>query len=379
MKILNKAVLPKGFKAGGKACGIKKSGKPDLALFFSLQPAVAAGMFTSNAVPAAPVIVCRKHLRSKGYFQAVIANSGNANCFTGKAGLRDAELMAEYTADCLGIKKESVLVASTGIIGRRLALDKIRKGLPELAANLSDSGIGLAKKAIMTTDTFAKEITVKFAVGGKEVTISGVAKGAGMISPKMATMLCFIFTDAAIARKALESALKIAVADSFNCITVDGCMSTNDMVSVLANGAAGNPAITAGKNLKIFSAALKEVCLALAKMMVRDGEGATKFITIKVNKAASTADARRIALAVANYALFKTAIFAQSRNFYGRTVAACGASGARIDPARLKVWASPLEKKDITVTIDVNLGNSAATVYTSDLTYEYIKINAEYN
>jgi len=240
---LNQAVLPPGFLANGVNCGIKKSKKPDLALFYSRLPAKASAKFTTNSIIAAPLQVDRQQLKTGKYFQALIVNSGNANCFTGKQGLDDAWSTIKSTARALKINPRRVLVNSTGIIGKPLPVQKIKKAIGGLVSGLSTAGINQAQKAIMTTDTFAKEITVKFKIGGKAVTVCAVAKGAGMIAPDMATMLCFIFTDAAISKRALDKALSAAVENSFNCITVDGCMSTNDTVIILANAAAGNKMI----------------------------------------------------------------------------------------------------------------------------------------
>jgi glutamate N-acetyltransferase/amino-acid N-acetyltransferase len=368
-----------GFKASGLACGLKRSGRPDLALFYSAVPAKAAALFTANKIQAAPLVVDKKYLKNNKFFKAIIVNSGNANCFTGKAGLRDAQEMGALTARVLGIKKEAVLVASTGIIGRRLKLDKIKIAIPQLVKGLSRHGINKAKMAIMTTDTFAKEINARFRVGKKTVTLCGIAKGAGMIAPDIATLLCFIFTDANISKGAIKKALKIAVADSFNCITVDGCMSTNDMLILLANGAAGNSLIESGKNFSAFSEALNTVCLGLAKMVVQDAEGATKFIQIKVEKAANIAQAKHVALAIANYALFKAAMFASSKNIIGRTVAAIGASGVDVKEKDLKIRHSHLKKAAVSLKVSLGKGAASATIYTSDLSYEYVKINAEYN
>ncbi|HTY44815.1 MAG TPA: bifunctional glutamate N-acetyltransferase/amino-acid acetyltransferase ArgJ [Patescibacteria group bacterium] len=379
MKICYRAILPPGFKASAAAAGIKKSGKLDVALFYSVLPAKAACLFTANAIQAAPVQVSKSHLARNRSFHAIIVNSGNANCFTGQPGRKDAEAMAAYASDGLAVKKEEVLVASTGIIGRRLPVAKIAHAVPKLAAKLSGKGIDNAKVAIMTTDTFAKEVTVTQKIAGKTITVCGVAKGAGMIAPNMATMLSFIFTDAAITRQALDKALRMAVKDSFNCITIDGCMSTNDSVMVLANGWADNAAIAAGRQFDAFLAALKCVCLELAKMIVEDAEGATKFICINVHKARTSSEAKRIALAVANSALFKTAVYAQSSNFLGRVVAAAGSAGAAVKEDDLVITISPLHKPRITLDISVGNGRGEATVYTSDLTHGYIKINAEYN
>jgi glutamate N-acetyltransferase / amino-acid N-acetyltransferase len=379
MKIYKKAALPRGFTANGIAAGIKRSGKPDLALFFSALPSRAAVACTANTVKAAPLKINQKYLKSSRSFQAIVVNSGNANCFTGKAGVSDAAGMTLAAARSLGIKKENVLVASTGIIGKRLPLGKIKNAMPALVRGLTPARIARAKQAILTTDTFSKEVTVKVTIGGRAVTLCGVAKGSGMIAPNMATMLAFIFTDAAIAQKALQSALQGAVEESFNCISVDNCMSTNDTVIVLANGLGKNTLIRGGKGLGAFSEALKAVCLELAKMIVKDGEGATKFIRVRVSKARTIQDARRIALSIARSDLFKTALYGESPNFFGRAVAAAGASGVAIKEEELKVKASPLRKKEITIDVSVNAGKAQATVYTCDLTHGYIKINTEYN
>ncbi|MFA4984073.1 MAG: bifunctional glutamate N-acetyltransferase/amino-acid acetyltransferase ArgJ [Candidatus Omnitrophota bacterium] len=371
--------LPRGFQANGVAAGIKRSGRPDLALFYSQAPAKVAAVFTSNSIKAAPLKVSQSYLSRNEYFQALIVNSGNANCFTGNAGLADARKMSLLAARGLGIRKEAVLVASTGIIARRMPLGKIENAIPLLVEGLSAKGIGMAGKAIMTTDTFAKKAHARVKVGKQSVTIYGVAKGAGMIGPKVATMLCFLFTDANIARGALDKALKAAADNSFNCITVDGCMSTNDMVTLFANGLAKNTAIESGRNFRSFSRALSSVCLELARMLVRDAEGATKFITVKVSGARSASEARRAALAVANSNLFKTAMFASSPNVLGRIVAAVGASGAKVKEEKLNISLGDLKGKEVKVELSLGCGRQEAVVYTSDLTYKYIKINAGYN
>ncbi len=378
MKLYKKAILPKGFKANGVSAGIKKSGKLDLALFYSVVPARASCKFTLNKFQAAPLKLCKQYLKNRAYFSAILANSGNANCYTGQAGLRDAEKSAVLAANRLSLRKESVLVASTGIIGRRLAVGKIREAMPDLVGGLSVSGIHKAKKAILTTDTVPKEITVKFNAGGKTVSICGVAKGSGMIAPNLATMLCFIFTDADISQKALAKALDLSVAESFNCITIDNCMSTNDSVMLLANGLAGNRQIGLDSNFDVFTKALKLVCLELAKLLVRDAEGATKFIEIKVASARSQQDARDGAFAIANSDLFKTAVYGENPNF-GRIIAAIGSCGIKCDEKKIKIKVSSLKKHDICVNVALGIGKFSATVYTCDLTEDYIKINADYN
>lgn len=378
MKIYKKAFLPPGFLANGLSCGIKRSGKMDLALFYSCFPAKASCMFTSNTLPAAPILVNKLHLGSGKEFRAIIANSGNANCFTGKKGIQDAKATAKDLSRALQIKPGEVLVASTGIIGRQLKLKNIIAAVPKLVEGLSGQGINKAKLAILTTDNLAKEVTVRFKINQKTVTMCGIAKGAGMIAPDLATMLAFVFTDANITQKALDKALNLAVNASFNCVTVDGCMSTNDSVMLLANQAAGNTLIDTASHFNLFAAALKTLCLELAKMLVRDAEGATKFIRIEVDKAKTTIEARRIALNIANSNLFKTAVFGANPNF-GRIVAAVGASGVAVKEKDLKVHLSPLSGKDVSVNVSVGRGRCSAVVYTSDLTPEYVKINAEYS
>lgn len=385
MKTYKKAILPIHFKAHGIACGIKISGKPDLALLYSEIPACACGLFTTNKIQAAPVIIDKSHLKANAH-QAIIINSGNANCFTGKKGLEDAKETTQYVADALGLHKNAVLVASTGIIGKKLPLSRIVGAVPELVSGLSRQGIDDAAEAIMTTDTFQKKVTVRCVIGKKQVTLCGIAKGAGMIAPNMAcpersrgaTMLCFILTDAKITKKALCSALRFAVDNSFNCITIDGCMSTNDTVIALANAGAANTVIKEGKLLDIFSNALQTVTLALAKMIVRDAEGASKFIHIRVTEAKSVAEAKKAALAIANSNLFKCAMYGEDPNF-GRVVASIGASGIEVKEKDLKIKLSALVKKEIKVEVNLARGNAECNVYTSDLTPEYIKINADYN
>ncbi|MFH1355293.1 MAG: bifunctional glutamate N-acetyltransferase/amino-acid acetyltransferase ArgJ [Candidatus Omnitrophota bacterium] len=378
MKILNKAILPRGFKASAVACGIKSQRKLDLALFYSEPQAKTAAKFTTNKIEAAHIKIDKSYLKHSKLFHAIAVNSGNANCFTGTKGTGDAIKFSQSIARVLEVSRDKVLVASTGIIGKPLAIEKIKKSAVELVAGLSAQGVEKAKKAIMTTDTFAKTVTVKFEVANKTVTICGVAKGAGMIAPDMATMLSFIFTDANITQGALNKALGICVNQSFNCITVDGCMSTNDSVFLLANGASGNVLINSGKSYGLFFKALNSVCLELAKMIVKDGEGASKFIQIKVMGAKNIREAKKVGLNIANSNLFKTAIFGENRNF-GRIIAAAGACGVEIKEENVRVKLSALEKKNINVILDLRRGKACAMVYTSDLTPRYIKINAEYN
>jgi len=378
MKVLTKAILPKGFTASAVASGIKKSGKLDLCLFYSAVPAKACAMFTSNRIPAAPVLVCKDNLKASASFRAIVANSGNANCFNGKQGMADARAMCRSAATALAIRAQEVFVASTGIIGKRMPAGRVESAMAPLAAGLSTRGMNDAARAIMTTDTFTKEAVCRFTVGKTTVTVSGIAKGAGMIAPDMATMLAFVFTDAAISKAAMMSALKSSVEASYNCVTVDGCMSTNDTVILMANGAAGNPVIKGGKDLELFRKALDAVNLRLAKMMVEDGEGASKFIEISVSGAKTRRDAKNAALFVANSNLFKTAVYGENPNF-GRIAAAVGASGIDIDEKRLKVRLGPLKSRKVKVEINLSSGRASCTVYTSDLTPEYLKINAAYN
>lgn len=385
MKVIHGGVCaPSGFVAAGINCGIKKN-KKDLALIYSQVPAVASGLFTSNTFKAAPVRLSKKYL-SRGRAQAIIANSGNANCFTGTYGLIYAEKMAQATAKALAIKKQNVLIASTGIIARPLPIERIKKSLPKLVKSLSEKGNFSAAEAILTTDTFVKEIAVQVKLGGSVVNIGAMAKGAGMISPKVSTMLCFITTDALITIEALKYALAAAADKSFNNITVDGCMSTNDTVLIMANGLAKNPCISlrpclpAGRdrNFSLFSEGLNYVCLEMAKSIVRDAEGATKFIEINVDGARDIALAREIGLSVANSNLFKTAVYGESPN-WGRIIAAVGSLGLKMRQDDIKIKFSSFRKKYVKIDIILRMGKAGSRIYTSDLTPEYIKINAEYS
>lgn len=379
MKIIKGSVTaPLGFKANGISAGIKRSGKPDLALITCDIPAVCVGIFTKNSIKAAPLIVTQAHLKNN-IAQAVIANSGNANCFTGSFGLLYAKKTAELIAKLLGIKPADVLVASTGIIGKPLPYNKIQDSAQKLTNGLSRSGAGKAAKAILTTDLMTKEIAVKIHIAGKPVTIGAIAKGSGMIAPNMATMLCFVTTDCAISAKMLKEALRQANEKSFNSITVDGCMSTNDMVTVMASGLAGNKPITKPSNsFKIFTKALSHVCLDLAKKIVIDGEGATKFLTITVIGAKTESQAKSACFAIANSALVKTAAYGSNPN-WGRVAAAVGSLGLPVSEKQLKIKFSPFAKKNIEITVNLNLGKKQSTVYTSDLSLDYVKINGKYN
>ncbi len=384
----------KGFLSSGAKCGIKKSGKLDLTLIYSIVPAVAAGAFTSNVVKAAPVKVCLKKIKS-GRAQAVIVNSGNANCGTGEQGVRDANEMARVTARALGLSESLVLVGSTGLIGKKLQINNIKNGVPLVVKGLGKSW-RTAARGIMTTDTRIKSAKATLNVGGKLVKIGGMCKGAGMICPNMATMLCFITTDANIGAKALRSALKQAVSSSFNCITVDGDMSTNDSVIVLANGKANNKEIKERTSEhELFVESLKKVCLSLAKQIVADGEGATKFVEVEVVGAASEKDAREVGKTVANSNLVKTAIYGEDPNC-GRILGAAGRAHAKVKEG-MTIWLNGVEivrkgvgmlnydkakkalkAKEIKIKINLHVGKSRAVVWTCDLTHDYVTENSAY-
>jgi len=398
-KIIGGITAPQGFKAAGVKAGLKKSGKLDLAIIYSTVPASTAAVFTTNTMAAAPVIVSRQAVKS-GTASAVVVNSGCANACTGPQGLIDAQAMAHMTAQLLDIEDQAVIVSSTGIIGVNLQMDKINAGIKRAVAQLDEKGADNATTAIMTTDTFPKSCAYEFELGGVPVRIAGIAKGSGMIHPNMATMLCFITTDAAIASPILKQALTEAVNVSFNMISVDGDSSTNDMTSVLANGLAGNALIDNMdcKDYAVFTAALTEVCIYLAKQVVRDGEGATKFLEITVQGAENDADAKKAVMAIAKSPLVKTAFFGQDAN-WGRILCAVGYSEAAADPEKIslaignvtivkqgmgiqldeKALKDIMAEQDITVTVDLGLGKGAATMWTCDFSYEYVKINGEYH
>ncbi|MCD4779352.1 MAG: bifunctional glutamate N-acetyltransferase/amino-acid acetyltransferase ArgJ [Candidatus Omnitrophica bacterium] len=377
-KIKGNVTAPLGFKAKGLWCGLKRS-NPDIALIMSDAPASAAGVFTKNSIKAAPLIVSQRHLRN-GKARAIVVNSGNANCFTGSFGLVYANQTAEIFSQLLGVNKSDVIVASTGIIGKPLPFEKIKKSAPQLVSKLTTAQKNTVSEAILTTDKKTKESAVEIVLGHKKVTIGACAKGSGMVAPDMATMLCFITTDAAIEPALLKSALSKAIELSFNCITIDGCMSTNDMVVILANGQAQNKTIKAkDKDYALFTAAVTSICEDLAKMIVMDGEGATKLIQINIRGAGTKQQAQKLGLAVANSNLVKTAAFGNNSN-WGRVAAAIGSLGIkRINDSNLKISFSPFHKKEIIITVDVQLGDAQAVVYTSDLSYEYVRINVEYN
>jgi glutamate N-acetyltransferase/amino-acid N-acetyltransferase len=387
---------PAGFLAGSAYCGIKSTNKssPDIAIIVSQQKTVAAGTFTTNKVKAAPVRVSRANLAARDP-RVIIANSGNANACTGVAGLQNAKRMCAATAEALGLKPRQVLVCSTGRIGVQLPIEKIELTLGGIESALAPDGSLAVAKAIMTSDTFPKEVAVEFSAGGKAVRIGGVAKGAGMIDPNMATMLCFITTDAAIDQRTLQKAVSVAVEQSFNRITIDGDMSTNDTVLVLANGAAGNRPLKYGtKEFKAFQTALDHVTRELAWMIVKDGEGVSKFVEVKVDGAASLADARKAAEAIANSTLVKCAWYGEDPN-WGRIMDALGYCGAKMREECVDIFydgvllvkggvqsRTPIEKvlpivrqKRFMITVDLNVGRADYTCYTTDFTTDYVKLN----
>ena len=391
----------KGFVGAAVGCGIKDPKNPrlDTAILRSVVPCVAAGTFTTNRVKAAPVRVSQEHLR-RDDIQAIIANSGNANACTGPRGIDDAKAMVKATAKALGLRQRQVAVCSTGIIGLPMPMDRIEPRIPGICAELTESAGTDIARAIMTSDTRPKEVAVRFQLAGKTVHIGACAKGAGMICPSMATMLCFVTTDANISKAGLQRAVQISVEQSFNRITIDGDMSTNDTVLVLANGQAGNPSIAAGSgDEKVFRRALTEVMLKLAKAIVADGERVTKFVEVQVRGAATYLDAKKVAEAVAKSSLCKCSWNGGDAN-WGRIMDAIGYARARVREELVDIYfggvaatrgglasATPLEElrkvvenDAFSIRIDLHLGNADYTVYTSDLSPEYVDFNrSEYS
>lgn len=389
---------PRGFAAAGVHCGIKRV-KKDLALVFSEEPAHAAAVFTTSKVQAAPVLVDKLQLKKSSVIRAVVINSGNANACTGEPGLNDAWAMVKSTAAALNIPFGEVLVSSTGVIGQYLPIEKIQTGITDAAAMLSREGHVAAAEAIMTTDTFPKELAVTVDLDGTVCTIGGMVKGSGMIAPNMATMLGFITTDASISSDLLHAALRQAVDHSFNRISVDGDTSTNDMVVVLANGLAENKELRDAQDPSFgaFYEALEHLLVKLSKMIVLDGEGATKFVEIVVSGASSEDVAVCAAKAIANSNLVKTAIHGEDAN-WGRILAAIGYSGIEFNPADVEIYFNDLpivrqnytidfseerakailRQKEIRITVNLNQGASSASFWTCDLSREYVAINAHY-
>ncbi len=391
---------PAGFRAAAISAGIKKvKGALDLALIVSDSPATtAAGTFTTNRAAAAPVLLSRHHLASsRGMARAIVVNAGNANAATGKAGLKAAKQTAKAAAEQLQIPIEQVLIASTGVIGLPLKAEQITERLPALYARLTDQDAAAVARAIMTTDTHPKCCVLRTEVRGKAAHLAGIAKGAGMIHPRMATMLCFITTDVAIKPRMLQALLAGAVEASFNRISVDGDTSTNDTVFILASGASGVSAKPGDQTRGWFYSGLVQLCETLAKMIVRDGEGAKKFVTIEITGARSPGDAERVARSIANSPLVKTAIAGSDPN-WGRFLCAAGYSGARFDPNRVDIRINglylcrkgldagfdeaaakgELDQKELTLHMDLHAGSASARFWTCDLTHDYIDINASY-
>ncbi len=401
--MLNNITHVRGFKCWGAHMGIK-SKRRDIALIYSEVPAAAASVFTKNVVCAEPIKLSREHIKD-GIAQAFIINSGNANACTGVEGWKGAVAMAETTASELNIAKTNVIVASTGLIGEPFPTEKVLKGIKECVAKLSDREIAgsLTANAILTTDTFAKEGFTSFSVDGVQIHMGGIAKGSGMIHPNMGTMLGFIVCDIAITPKLLDEALRLAVDKSFNMITVDGDTSTNDMVSIMCNGKAGNNEITEkDANYDLFLANLEKLCTHLAKLIISDGEGSTKLIEYRTSGAKSEADARQVVRTVSNSNLVKTAIFGSDPN-WGRIIAAAGRSGVEFNPDLVDLYMGTdlnkmhevvkqgqpvldireqlrkvMTSSTIIILIDLNSGDEEAVGWGSDFSYEYVRINAEY-
>ncbi|HHT9129404.1 MAG TPA: bifunctional glutamate N-acetyltransferase/amino-acid acetyltransferase ArgJ [Candidatus Brocadiaceae bacterium] len=393
-------VAPKGFKAGTAYCGIKTTKDSlDLGIIFSEYPATGAALFTTNQIYAAPVRLSRK-VAQKGCVRAFVVNSGNANACTGEQGYKDAEEMARIAAKYLKISEDEVLIASTGIIGRPLPMDKIATGIKMATASLGNTpehGNDMAR-AIMTTDTKQKDIAVRLKINNKDVVVGGITKGAGMIAPNLATMLCFITTDISLPAPLLDKCLRNSVESSFNRITIDGHMSTNDTIAIIANGDAGVNILSSGPELQAFQEGLDYVAGYLAKAIVKDGEGATKFIQIDVIGARSRSEATRIARSIADSPLVKTAINGEDPN-WGRIVSAAGYAGVELDESKinlhindilifargmptqcdLNTLSTTMKGCDIKIRLELGLGNCTDTVWTCDLSHEYVTINAEYH
>ncbi len=386
---------PEGFLYSAAKAGIKYPDRYDLALIYSKKPAQIAGVFTTNQIKAAPVKICMKRIKS-GVGQAIILNSGNANACTGKKGIEDALIITEKLAEKLTINKEHVYPLSTGVIGMEMPIEKIITAIDELVSGLGKFEPLQVAKAIMTTDTFPKISYRQIKSGSHVVTVLGICKGAGMIAPNMATMLCVILTDAKIQSPELKLFLKNAVAQTFNCITVDGDMSTNDTVIMLANGESDCRIEKKTSLWGQFRDALNEVCLELSKMIVKDGEGATKFITVNVKGAKTAQDAKKIAKTVANSPLVKTAFYGEDPN-WGRIIAAVGYAGVPIKEEKIEIsinniilfdkgiptlreneLENALKEQEIDIQINLNLGKAEARIYTTDLSEEYVRINSAY-
>ena len=398
--VRNKGFQVPGFLASAISAEIKKGNtRPDLGLIFSEVPAVTAGVFTRNLVKAAPVqINLERIVKPEG--RAVLVNSGNANACTGPGGLSDARKLSLKISRALSIPDSQVYLASTGVIGQRLPLTRMMKAAPSLVHSLSPHGLPAVADAIMTTDTFPKLLSEEISIGRKKVHIVGMAKGAGMIHPDMATMLCFVLTDLAVSPALLDRFLRKATDLSFNRITVDGDTSTNDLILVMANGLAGNPLLDHPQSTgaRVFSKTLDRLLLKLARMCVRDGEGATKDITLHIEGTRNEEEARTLALTVAHSPLVKTALFGQDAN-WGRILAALGRSGVSFDPEKVDIYfdhiqivkngiskgpqeearaGAVLKKRSLTIRINLHQGSAATKIYTCDLSLDYVRINADY-
>lgn len=413
---------PNGFLASGLFCGIKRSKRKDLALLYSEVPAVAAASFTTNRFQASPIKISKKHLKNSVH-QAIITNSGNSNCANGKAGDRNATLMTDFVAQTLALKRSEVLVASTGIIGKALPIEKIKKSIPRLIGELSEINGGDFSEAILTTDTKKKEFAVKLKLGNSIITIGGASKGAGMIYPNLkterhpstslrivpserkrveghATMLSFLTTDVDITKRMLENAFDEAIDESFNMISIDGDMSTNDSCFILANGLSGNKRIeTKDRYYHIFSRALKFTTKELAKKIIQDGEGATKMVEIEVVGAKNRDDAKKVARAISTSNLLKCCIYGEDPN-WGRVVSACGSSGVNFNQEKIEIYLGDVKvlsngssikdynvartkdifkKDEVFIKVDLKSGHHKATAWTCDLSAKYVQINAEYS
>lgn len=387
-----------GFLANGISVGIKEGQQKDLGLIHSTIPAKVAAVFTKNTFKAAPVIIDAERVK-KGIAQSIITNSGCANAATGKEGYQDALYVSAALSRQLKIKEELVLIGSTGVIGKRLPVKKIESGIGKLVKGLNEFGIEDAEKAMMTTDKYPKIAIRRGIVGAKDITICGIAKGAGMIEPGMATLLTYVMTDALIDTKALNTVFHQAIDSTFNTISVDGCMSTNDTAIILANGLAGNnPLERAQARLQRFRDMLSDVLMELSQAVVKDGEGATKFISVLVEGAKARSDARRAAYAIANSNLVKTAFFGEDPN-WGRIIAALGSSGIPMEREKISLSIGGMlvfsqdtptnlnlnklreifQKDRIDVHVQLGGGDKSYCVYTSDLSYDYVKINADYS
>ena len=389
---------PKGFTAGATAAGIKYVGRNDMTIVYSAVPAQAAAVYTLNKFKAAPLQVTEANIGTNGMAQAIVVNSGIANAGMGTEGMSQARQVSDWTAEALQISADDVVVASTGVIGMPLPMEKMKAGIQALTEVLNENGGHDAARAIMTTDTVCKEMAVQLEIGGKTVTIGAMAKGSGMIHPNMATMLGFLTTDVNIEQNALKTAFKANIDDSFNMVFVDGDTSTNDMVVILANGQAGNDVLTLDSpEFPEFQAALREICTTMAKKIAADGEGATKMIECTVTGAQNREDARKCAKAVIASSLVKAAVFGNDAN-WGRIACAAGYSGATIDTDKVNIYigdiqvakngmglkfdeekaTETLKQKTVRILVELNIGDVEATAWGCDLTYDYVSINADY-